>query len=212
MSHRTLCLLLIARVAALAEPAATITKGLNVSVLQGDGVIHDLPNPSESRVSIRVSDANGTPIRKATTVFEFPEIGPSAAVASDGSPVKVVLTDNEGAATVSVRSNGVPGHFQPRVTVNYLGQTATVTLKQENAFAPGVRPDVYRHYAAKAIDKPRRSKKWVYILGIAGGAAAGALVAMRGGAVPPAPPPQQPPQGGGGITITPGTGTVGGRP
>ena len=208
MTSRTLSLFFFATVLATAEAAPTVQRGLTVTVLQGDGVVHALPNPGSSHISIRVADADGKPIQGAVAVFELPELGPSATLA-DGSQVKVVLTDGSGSAGIEMQSNGVPGHFEPKITVNYLGQTAVVTLKQENGFNPEARPEVYgrttlpRNTSDHAARSHWLSKKAVW--GIVGAAAVACVVAIfrhhrpAGGST------------GGGLTITPGSGTVGGQ-
>jgi hypothetical protein len=91
-------------------------RGITVTVVQGDGVVHELPRPPLSRLSIRVADSKGQPIRDAVTVFQFPEAGASA-MFSDGSVVKVLLTNANGEAVSEVKSNEVPGTYAPTVTV-----------------------------------------------------------------------------------------------
>ena len=222
MNLRTLLVLLTALAIAHAEtppsPVQRQTKGLSVAVVQGDAVTYSLPNPRPAPITIRVTDAAGKPVQNAVAVFELPEFGPSGTL-PDGGQVKVVLTDSRGTASVDLRSNGVPGSFEPKITVNYLGQTNVLTLKQENAFAPNVRLRVYKDaYTPKIHLLPRipatnntlrggMSKKTVLILAVV--AAAGALGAMfamdRHGSSSTSS------TGGGGITITPGTGSVGGH-
>jgi len=212
MSPRTLCFFSLAAALAVAQTAPRPQRGLTVTVLQGDGVVHALPNPPVSHISVRVTDADGKPLQGAVAVFELPELGPSATF-PDGSQVKVILTDREGAAATELQSNGVPGHFEPKVTVNYLGQTAVASLKQESAFNPDVRPDVYRrallaHPSAHDTGSHGLSKKAVWIIvGAAAAGGVGAIFALHGGNHAPAAT-TPPPSGGGSITITPGGGTV----
>ena len=185
------------------QPAPT--KGFTVTVLQGDGVLNPLPRPPATHVSIRVADTKGQPIRNAVAVFEFPEAGASASF-PDGSAVKVVLTNDKGEAVADLKSNEVPGKYQATVTVNYLGQSSLVKLNQENAFPYGTPAAVGNRLIQK---HGFFTKKTVLIIaGVAVAGAIGAIAAHHGGGsgssqttTPPA----------GGITITPGTGTVGGH-
>lgn len=201
---------------AFAQPATSpkTTRGVSVSVLQGDGVVHSLPKPLASHISIRVTDTDNHPIQGAVAVFELPLDGPTATL-PDEAAVKVILTDKDGAAAVSILPNDIPGHFEPKITVNYMGQTTSLSLKQENAFAPAVRPDVYRHSllhtstSRKATSGISR-KTAVILLTVVAAVATGAIVATRGGSTP-TPTPTTPTPGGGGIVITPGPGTVGGN-
>jgi hypothetical protein len=206
MIQRLLSFFSLAAVLGLAQTAPPVQKGLTVTILQGDGVVHVLPNPPASHISIRVADGEGKPVKDAVAIFELPELGASATL-PDGSAVKVILTDHDGAAAIDLQSNGVPGHFEPKITVNYMGQTATSTLKQENAFNPDVRPGVYRRSllpdgSTRAKKSHGISKKTLWA--ILGGAVAvvGAIFAMHHKSAS---------SSGGGLTITPGSGTVGGH-
>ena len=67
----------------------------------------------------------------AVAVFELPAEGASASF-PDGSMVKVILTNDKGEAMVDIKSNEVPGKYQPTIMVNYLGQSSLIQLNQEN--------------------------------------------------------------------------------
>jgi hypothetical protein len=184
-----------------AEPSATPppTKGFTVTVLQGDGVLNPLPRPPATHVSIRVADAKGQPVRNAVAAFELPEAGASAAFA-DGSAVKVLLTNEKGEATVDTKSNEVPGKYQATVTVNYLGQSSVVKLNQENTYPYGPPARSIRSL------KPRGFLRKKTVLIVAAVAATAVIaIALHGGSSKTTTSPT------GGITITPGTGTVGGN-
>lgn len=177
------------------------TKGFTVAILQGDGLVNPLPRPPSSHLSIRVNDTKGLPIRNAVAVFEFPAEGASASF-PDGSMVKVILTNHKGEATVDIKSNEVPGKYQPTIMVNYLGQSSIVRLNQENTF-------LFRADAAAPGRRSIRkagffSKKTVLIIGgVAVAGIVGTIFATHHTETPTTPPPPS------GITITPGTGTVG---
>jgi hypothetical protein len=132
---RTLCLSLAAWAVLLGQPDATPppTKGFTVAILQGDGLVNPLPRPPASHLSIRVNDTQGLPIRNAVAVFELPAEG-APATFPDGSMVKVILTNDKGEAMVDIKSNEVPGRYQPTIMVNYLGQSSLINLNQENTF------------------------------------------------------------------------------
>jgi hypothetical protein len=199
-SLRALCLWLAGCALLLAQsetgqPAPT--KGFTIAVLQGDGVLNPLPRPPATHLSIRVADSKGSPIRNAVAVFEFPEAGASA-IFPDGSSVKVLLTNERGEAIADVKSNEVPGKYQAVVTVNYLGQSSLVRLNQENVF-PFKTPAAVRKHGFF-------TKRTALIVGGSAVVATIAVIAShRGGNQNTTTPPPS------GITITPGTGTVGGH-
>ena len=181
------------------------SKGFIIAVLHGDGVLNPLPRPPATHVSIRVADTRGLPIRNAVAIFEFPEAGASASF-PDGSAVKVVLTNDKGEAVADLKSNEVPGKYQATVTVNYLGQSSLVRLNQENAFPLGTPTAVGNRLVRK---HGFFTKKTVLIIaGVAVLGAIGAIAAHHGGGSSSSQTTTPPP---GGITITPGTGTVGGH-
>jgi hypothetical protein len=176
----------------------SVTKGLTVTVLQGDGVQNELPRAAATRLSIRVLDGQSNPISNAVAAFELPEDGASAAFI-DGSNVKVFLTDQNGEATAEIRPNALPGKFQPRVTVNYLGQTSSVSLNQENLFPASANPSI-RNQLLRGSH--RSHTKWLIIAGVAAATVAAILARHHGHSSASTPP------SGGGITITPGSGSV----
>jgi len=206
---RALCLWLAGCALLLAQPEVGQqpgpTKGFTVAVLQGDGVLNPLPRPPASHLSIRVADSKGSPIGNAVAVFELPEAGASATF-QDGSSVKVLLTNEKGEAVADLKSNEVPGKYQATVTVNYLGQSSLVKLNQENAFP-------FKIPTAEGNRLLRKhgfftKKTALIIAGVAAAGAIGVIAAHHGGGSNSTQTTTPPP---GGITITPGTGTVGGH-
>ena len=116
-----------------------------------------------------------------------------------------MLTDANGEAITDIKPNNLPGKFQPRITVNYLGQTSSISLNQENlypvattAYTKSLRP---HHHGI--------SKKTVLL--IVGTAAVGLLVSVLAHSHHSTSTLPQQPQQPGGITITPGPGSVGGH-
>src|SRR5450759_3481167 len=132
---RTLCLSLTSCAVLLGQIEVTPPpiKGFTVAILQGDCLVNPLPRPPASHLSIRVNDTKGLPISNAVAIFELPAEGASASF-PDGSMVKVVLTNDNGEAVVDIKSNEVPGKYQPTIMVNYLGQSSVIRLNQENTF------------------------------------------------------------------------------
>lgn len=195
------CLMITALHAQTGQPP--VTKGLTVTVLQGDGVQNDLPRPVATHLSIRVVDSQGTPLPNAVAAFELPEVGASATFPDDAI-VKVLLTDANGEATTEIRPNNLPGKFQPRVKVNYLGQTSSISLSQENLYP------VIAGAHGQSLRPHHRGISKKTILLIVGTVAVGVLVGVlvhghHSAATTTTQPPQQQP---GGITINPGTGSV----
>jgi hypothetical protein len=209
LSLRTLCLWVAAAAALLAQDAAPLlpTKGFTIAVLQGDGVLNPLPRPPQTHVAIRVADPKGLPIKNAVAVFEFPEGGASSTF-SDGGSVKVLLTNERGEATADLKSNEVPGKYRATITVNYLGQSSLVRLNQENAF-PYRTPTAEGNRLLRKRGFRLSTKTLLIVAGVVVGAVVGVVAAHHGGAS--GSQTNNPPAGNGGITITPGTGTVGGH-
>jgi len=212
MLSRAISLLLLTALAGFADPAAPAkpTKGLTVTVLQGDNVVNSLPNAPPVFVTIRAADAQGAPVKDAVVVCELPEEGASAAFL-DHTHVNAMLTNKDGEARFQLHANEIPGNYQAKLHVNYLGQTNLVTLNHENAINPDVRPPICGHgliAKARALRPHHSFSKKIWL--VLGGAAIVAVVAIvkaksshsssGGGGT-----------GGGGITITPGPGTVGGN-
>jgi hypothetical protein len=198
------CAVLVAQPDAVQPP----TRGFTVTVLQGDGLLNPLPRPPEAHLSIRVADTRGQPVHNAVVVFELPDAGASA-IFADGSFVKVLLTNERGEAFAPITSNEVPGKYQASITVNYVGQTSLVKLNQENAFPYGTHTNS-RNSLVKKRGLLRRvfTKKHVLIALVA--AAGAAIATHHGGGASSSQTTNQSPSSGG-ITITPGSGSVGGH-
>jgi hypothetical protein len=127
----------------------------------------------------------------------LPEQGASATFA-DGSTVKVFLTDRNGEANTEIKPNDLPGKFQPKVTVNYLGQTSSISLNQKNLF-PATTSATVRNQVLRGPSSHRLSRKiWLAIAGGAVAAIVGIVATHHGRSS----------SNNGGITITPGSGSV----
>jgi len=181
-------------------------RGINIAVIQGEGVVNLLPAAPPTNITIRVTDGGGQPIVNGVAVFQMPEGGPSGVFDDEtGSPTKVVLTDARGQASVLTRANAIPGRFDVTITVNALGQTGKIALHQENRQASEARP-VPAHELTSRTPRHKGSILHSKAFWIAAAACAGGAVAVlaRGHHGSTAPTD-------GGIVITPGSGTVGGN-
>ena len=180
-------------------------KGINITVLQGEGVVNLLPAAPATNITIRVSDNDGQPIKNAVAVFQMPESGPGATIDSDALTTKAVLTDGSGQAGVITHANSLPGAYQPRVTVNALGQTNAMILHQENR-AASEQQTPHQSFLSNSRSPHKgflHSKAfWITVAGAGAGAA---IMLARGHH---ASTSGNNGSGNGGISITPGSGTV----
>ncbi len=193
---RPLITILLASLIASGQSPTLTSRAFTVAVLSGAEVTHASQSPVVAPISIRVADPSGQPIQGAVAIFNFPESGPSAAF-SDGTNVKALLTDSEGKAAVDIRSNSLPGSFDPTITINWHGQSTLVRLHHINA------PTL----VGPTLSRPTKSnRKWYYIAAAGAAGAAAVLFAVKG--KPAGTGPTTP---GGGIVITPGSGSVGGN-
>lgn len=194
---RTLITFLLASLIAFSQTPMFSPNAFTIAVLSGAEVTHASQSPVVAPVSIRVADPSGQPIQGAVAIFAFPETGPSATF-SDGSNVKALLTDSEGKAAVEIRSNNLPGSFDPTITINWRGQSTLVRLHHTNAST----------VTGPALSRATKSKKkWYIIAAVAAGGATAVLLATKGKKTTTTTTTPT----GGGITITPGSGSVGGN-
>ena len=214
MSSKVAFLLLFAAAFSFADPADTSESatGLHVNVLEGDGGVHHLPHPPSTAISIRVVDGNENPVQDVVLILELPEAGPSA-IFADGTHVNARITNKSGEARFEVRPNKVPGHFEPRLSVNYYGHTDIISLKHENALDRDIHRDVYGQEPIGRTQSHRGlfgiSKR---VLLAISGAAKGTVVAILKAPGRHAPVPDYlPASSGDGTTVTPGTGCVSGQ-
>jgi hypothetical protein len=106
---------------------------IQVEVVEGDRVINRIRLHSAHDPVIKVADARGEPIFRATVTFTLPVSGPSAAF-SDGGQSETVQTDDHGIATErGLRPNAIAGRFQIRAKASQLGSTAEATVVQTSA-------------------------------------------------------------------------------
>jgi hypothetical protein len=126
-------------------------------------------------------------------VFTTPEKGPSGDFANGLNTLRTITNENGIAGAPEYRPNEIPGTYQIRVQVDYLGEVATSTIRQTNL-------------AAK-----KSFSKLIVILAVAGAAgAAGTALASHGnkGATNPSTPSSPGSTGGSAPTITFGGSSV----
>jgi len=173
---------------------------LKVSVLVGEGAVHNVRQPKPTEVIIEVRDESGRPLPGAIVVFQLPSVGASGQFPG-GSLFATVPTDETGRAAVKgLQPNATPGKWNINVTASYQGLTVSLGITQVNE-DPTSRPVV--------VKKRGGSGKIIALVAAAGAAAVGGgIAASQGKKSSPGPQPQPP--------VTPTTITIGsvtvGRP
>jgi hypothetical protein len=178
---------------ALAQQEAHPAPGLKVTVLEGEGALNSIRNGIARDIVIEVRDETGKPVGGATVTLSLPAFGPSGLFPTGANLTTV--TDAQGVARArGFQPNQLQGEFSIKVLVSHQGRTESVIITQTNV---------------TAVDAPPkgRSNQWLILLGIAAGGGAAAALALGGGKKNTnSSPPAQPP----GISIVPGSATVGG--
>ena len=179
MVHLSLQALAVALCALLVipSPARALDAAIQIRVLVGEGGINNINQNVASEPVIEVVDATGKPVAKAAVTLRSPASGPSVTFFG-ASRVATMTTDEQGRVRVSgMLPNTIEGTFQIDVEAEYNSSTATATITQSNAVAPGdVRPK-------------RQGIGWRVIAAISAGAAVGIVAAaLRSGADPQVTP------------------------
>ncbi|MXY68285.1 MAG: carboxypeptidase regulatory-like domain-containing protein [Acidobacteriia bacterium] len=179
MVHLSLQALAVALCALLVipPPASALDAAIQIRVLAGEGGINNINQNVAAEPIIEVVDATGKPVAKAAVTLRSPASGPSVTFFG-ASRVATVTTDDQGRVRVSgMLPNTIEGTFQIDVEAEYNSSTATATITQSNAVAPGdVRPK-------------RQGIGWRVIAAISAGAAVGIVAAaLRSGADPQVTP------------------------
>jgi hypothetical protein len=147
------------------SPAAQINR-LRIVVLQGEGAINLIDQPSARDLAVEVRDEDDRPVAGAVVVFALPERGASGTFANGASSV-TITTDSQGRARATgLRPNGVQGEVPIRVSVSFQGLTASEIIHQTNALS-----------VVRESGTGGGSGRWITMLAIIGGAAAGGVVA-----------------------------------
>jgi hypothetical protein len=175
-----------------------VEQNLEVRVLVGQGGMNDLQRRVMSPLVVQVVDQEHRAMEGAEVVFRFPLNGPSATF-SDGKSALTVRTNSVGqAAAMNWMANGMVGTFQVHVNASYGNQVGETTLSMTNVTR--IEADAQ---AKQAKGKSLWSHTW-FKAAVIGGAVAiglGVYFATRGGG-----------KANSGITVTPGSPTVGTPP
>jgi len=170
---------------------------LNLVIVQGDGAINNIRQRTAREPVVQVEDENHKPVAGATVVFLLPTRGAGGTFAN-GSHTLTVVTDDQGRAVArGLQANRAQGQFQIHVNASYRGQTANTVIAQTNVAAAGAGAAAAAGISAKLI---------VIIAAAAAAGTVGGLYASHtiggGGGNTSATIPS-------GLTITPGSGSVG---
>lgn len=192
--------LLLAGTLALPFPSAAQTPDtglhLNLVIVEGEGAINNIRQRTAREPIVQVEDENHKPIAGAAVVFTLPSQGAGATFAG-GQHTLTVLTDSQGRAVArGLKPNHVQGQYQIHVNASYRGQTANATISQSNILAAG---------AAGAAAAGVSGKLIAALIIVGAAAAGGALYATHSGGNSGSNSSTIP----AGVTITPGSGSVG---
>ncbi len=142
-------------------------QGIQIKVLAGEAGINNINQNVVVEPIIEVQDSNGRPVAKATVTLRSPATGPSVTFFG-ASRVSTLTTDDQGRVRAAgMLPNSEEGTFNIEVEAAYNNMTATTTITQTNAVAPG---------------DPKPKKKgigWRLLAVIGAGAAAGIVAAAR---------------------------------
>lgn len=171
-------------------PATTPAPALNIVIVEGEGTMNNIKQRVNREPIVEVQDENHKPIAGAAVVFFLPTSGPSGTFAN-GSQTLTVTTDSIGrAAATGIHPNKTLGKLTIRVTASYNGLSAGATITQQNISGANV---------GRGLSN---TTKILIISGVAVGIAAGVYFGINHGNSGPTS----------GITITPGTPTIGPPP
>ena len=141
--------------------------GLSIIPVAGEGAINNIEKRVVVEPVVEIQDEQGRPVQGAKVEFRCPTSGPSATFFG-ASPTLTIDTDESGRARAGGMSpNAEEGTYAIQITVTYEGRTATATMTQTNAVAPG---------------SPRAKKSifgWRLIAVIGAGVAAGVVAGSR---------------------------------
>ncbi len=163
---------------------------LNIVIIEGEGAVNNIGQRAVRGPIVQVEDGSRRPVAGASVLFTLPDSGPSGVFAHRARTF-LVQTDKAGRAEAKgFRANDVQGKFQIQVRASLRGATATTSITQINSVL-----------AAGAGARSGRRKLVAILAGVGAAVAVGVVVAVRAGGANSSTP----------ISITPGTGTIGGR-
>jgi len=106
--------------------------GVRVQIVQGNDARNFPETIPATPITIRVIDRNNHPVQGATVVFRTPENGPSGDFANGLNTLQTTTNEVGIAVAPEYRPNEIPGPYEIGVNVDYLGETAAVTIRQTN--------------------------------------------------------------------------------
>ena len=154
----------------LAAPAQEAAKpGLNIVIVEGEGVINNVRQRVTREVIIQVEDENHKPVAGAMVSLLLPERG-AGAYFQNGQTSLIMRSDQAGRVVVQgMKANSVTGKYQIRITASHEGRSATAVVGQSNVTA------------AAAAAGGMSMGKVLAIIAVAAGAAVGGGIAASGG-------------------------------
>ena len=113
------------------QPAQAETRSkLNISVLVGEGAVHNVRQPKPTEVVIEVKDENGRPVAGAIVVFQLPAVGASGLFPGESLFATVAADEAGRAAVKGLQPNASPGKWNINVTASYQGLTVSLGITQ----------------------------------------------------------------------------------
>jgi hypothetical protein len=175
--------------AILAVPGAAqnpaVPKMLNIVIVEGEGAVNNAKQRISREPIVEVTDENNKPVAGAAVVFFLPTSGPGASFPGGANSFTAVTGADGRAAANGLRTNGLQGEYQVRVTASHQGVTASRSFRMVNT-------------AGAAIGT---AALWTLIVLGAAGATAGIILGVNSSNGTPTP--TRPP-----VAVTPGTPVV----
>jgi hypothetical protein len=177
------------------EPPPT---GLNIVVVEGEGIVNVAREHAVHEPVVRVEDANHRPLAGASVVFTLPTED-TTGVFANGSKTIVVITGASGLAVgKGMRINLVTGKLVIHVTASFRGLSANTRINQTNEGVTG----------AKATAGGGHGKVIAILAVVAAAAGGGAYYATHRGSAATSPTTPTQPAGPAAIGITAGNSSI----
>jgi hypothetical protein len=163
---------------------------LKLTVVSGNGAVHDLRTNSTVPTIVELRDDRDQPVLRGAVTFMLPETGPGGRFA-DGSRSLFVLTDPRGRATLTgFIPNQQEGPFQIAVEATASGNTARAMIRQFNnsvaSFSASRPADPGAGVTARRGSGAGTKILVTLVLGVA--VAAGSIIALKNGGNGKTPP------------------------
>ncbi len=182
--------------------SAPVSSALHITIVGRNGARNDINAPTAYEPTVQVEDEDHNPVAGALVSFTTPFGGPSG-LFSNGAHTFATLTDNNGRARAEgLHANNQKGIYELKVSASFKGARVGTVIMESNVSGNEGYETLDSSTESTEPAQHKSSMKWILIgAGIAGGVLAGVLAAKGGGSGTPT-----------GLTITPGTGTVGAPP